>query len=167
MEQGGSTQGCLLWGMIILKKCQSQVLKQIHEGHVGTVKMKMLACSHFWWPRLDEQVEKMTKNCSGCLETCHMSFPSPNPSLGVANKTLTENTRGQRRTIGRAPFLVVIDAHAKWPEVFCTKSQTSAQTIEYFRIVFSRFGLPLKLANEFTQFMAVNGVKHATSAPFH
>lgn len=73
-------------------------------------------------------------------------------------------------------FLMVIDAHLKWPDVFCTKSQTSAQTIEYLRIIFSRFGLPLQLVSDnaqtfasekFAQFMAANGIKHTTSAPFH
>lgn len=76
-EEITAHQGCLLWGMrvIIPKKCQSQVLQQIHEGHLGTVKMKLLAHSHFWWPGVDEQLKKMTKNCSGCLETHHMPPP--------------------------------------------------------------------------------------------
>lgn len=49
-EEITTHQGCLLWGMrvIIPKKCQRQVLQQIHEGHVGTVKLKLLTRSHFW-----------------------------------------------------------------------------------------------------------------------
>lgn len=73
-------------------------------------------------------------------------------------------------------FFVVIDAHSKWPKVFCTKSQTSAQTIKYLRSIFSRFGLPLQqvsdnaqtfASEEFAQFTAVNGIKHTTLALFH
>lgn len=36
---------------------------------------------------------------------------------------------------------------SKWPEVFCTKSQTFAQTIDYLRIIFAHFGLPLQLVS--------------------
>lgn len=63
--------------------------------------------------------------------------------------------------------LVVIDAHLRCPEDFCTKSKTSAQTTGDLTIIFSRFGLPLQLVSEnaqkfandkFTQFIAVKGI---------
>ena len=70
-------------------------------------------------------------------------------------------------------FLVIVDAHSKWPEVFCTDSSTSAQTIECcLRTTFAHFGLPLQLvcdntqafvSDEFTRFMSVNGINLATN----
>ena len=39
-------------------------------------------------------------------------------------------------------FLVLIDAHSKWIEVFCTSTATSAVVIEDLQSVFARFGLP-------------------------
>ena len=39
-------------------------------------------------------------------------------------------------------FLVLIDAHTKWLEVFQVSSATSSETIRQIRTTFARFGLP-------------------------
>ena len=46
-------QGCILWGMrvVIPNKLQDRVWKELHDGHMGVVKMKALARSYVWWPR--------------------------------------------------------------------------------------------------------------------
>lgn len=113
-------QECLLWGMrvIIPKKCQRQVLQQIHEGHVGTVKMKLLARSHFWWPRVDEELEMMTKDCGGCSETRHMPPPVPVHPWEWPTEPWQRIHVDYAGPFEGHNFLVVIDAHSKWPEVF-------------------------------------------------
>ena len=47
-------QGCILWGMreVIPNKLQDRVLEELHDGHLGVVKMKALARSYFWWPNI-------------------------------------------------------------------------------------------------------------------
>ncbi|KAJ8351944.1 hypothetical protein SKAU_G00234200 [Synaphobranchus kaupii] len=47
-------------------KLRTSVLENLHEGHLGTVKMKSLARSYIWWPGIDKQIEDLTKSCSGC-----------------------------------------------------------------------------------------------------
>lgn len=64
-------QGCLLWGgrVGIPVKLQRQVLEELHEGHLGVVKMKSLARGLVWWPGLDKEIEKVTQSCSGCQKS--------------------------------------------------------------------------------------------------
>ena len=71
-------------------------------------------------------------------------------------------------------FLVVVDAHSKWPEVAIMKSTSSERTIEELRSIFSRFGLPQQLVSdngpqlvseEFETFMEENGF--STSSLLH
>ena len=56
-------QGCILWGtrVIIPMALQKMVLLEIHETHPGMSRMKMIARSYVWWPRLDSHIE--TSHC--------------------------------------------------------------------------------------------------------
>ena len=64
------SQGCLLWGsrVVIPKKCRATVLKELHEMHQGVNKMKYLARSYVWWPKMDYEIEEMVKKCQICQE---------------------------------------------------------------------------------------------------
>ena len=73
-------------------------------------------------------------------------------------------------------FLVVVDAHSKWPEVVPVSSTTSSSTIEVLRDLFARFGIPEQIVSdngtqfvskEFQASVRSNGIRHLTSAPYH
>ena len=64
-------------------------------------------------------------------------------------------------------FLVMIDVHSKWIEVFCTSAATSAVVIEELRTVLPETVVtdnPTVLISfvyaEFEQFLQSNGIKH-------
>ena len=70
-------------------------------------------------------------------------------------------------------YLVVVDAHSKWPEVYEMSSTTVAKTITVLR---HTYGLPEQVvldngpqfsSKDFAVFMKENGVKHIKSAPYH
>ena len=68
-------------------------------------------------------------------------------------------------------FLVVVDAHFKWPEVIQMSSTTSQNTIEALQVLFARYGLPEVSDNgaqftsqEFSDFVQANGIRNA---PYH
>ena len=64
-------QDCILWGMrvVIPNKLQVRVLEELHDGHLGVVKMKALARSYVWWPNISGQLEELAKACSGVSTT--------------------------------------------------------------------------------------------------
>ena len=45
----------------------------------------------------------------------------------------------------RKMFLIVVDAHSKWPELLIANSTTSHGTMEALRTLFGRYGLPQQL----------------------
>ena len=51
--------GCLMWGikLIIPVKLREGVLKELHTGHPGVVKMKSIARTLVWWPQIDAAIE--------------------------------------------------------------------------------------------------------------
>ncbi|XP_065219751.1 uncharacterized protein K02A2.6-like [Planococcus citri] len=40
---------------------RSSVLQELHKGHIGASKMKSLARSHVYWPKIDKDIENITK----------------------------------------------------------------------------------------------------------
>ncbi len=72
-------------------------------------------------------------------------------------------------------FLIVIDSHSKWLEVFQMSTTTSQVVIQRLRTVFAQFGLPETVvtdngpnftSSEFKEFLHRNGIAHVTSSTF-
>ena len=170
--------GCLMWGyrVIIPPPLREKVLAELHTGHCGVVRMKEIARSYFWWPGLDAAIEEKAKSCSTCQKLRNL------PQLAPLHLWDWPEEPWQRIHIDFAGplenhmFLVVVNAHSKWPEVAIMKSTSSERTIEELRCIFSRFGLPQQLVSDngpqlvsedFKTFMEENGIQHIKSAPYH
>jgi len=169
---------CIMWGIrvVIPKKYQRRVLDELHQGHIGVVKMKSLARSYVWWPGIDRDIENAVKSCPGC------QLVQKAPALAPLHPWEWPSNPWERIHIDYAGpfmgsmFLVVVDAHSKWPEIFMTKGTTSAITVGVLRTLFARTGIPMQLVSdnaayfvseEFEGFMQANGIRHITSAPYH
>ena len=143
-------QECVMWGVrvVVLEKLQSHVLNELLTGHLGVVKMKALARSYIWWPGIDNDIEQSAKHCKGCEQCQNM------PKQAPLHPWEWPSTPWQRVHVDYVgPFswynyLVVIDAHSKWPEVIMTKSTSSERTVEISRTIFARNGLPEQIVSD-------------------
>lgn len=177
-DQLSVCQGCIMWGsrVIVPPKLRSRVLASLHEGHLAVVNMKSLARSYVWWPGMDSQIEDLAKSCPGCQQTQRQPQPAP------VHPWEWPVTPWQRIHIDYAGpfldhmFLIVVDAHSKWPEIFMVKKATATKTVDLLRMLFARTGLPLQIVSdngsqftgeEFQCFLRSNGIRHITSAPHH
>ena len=170
--------GCLLWGarVVIPNSLQDSVLKSLHRNHPGITRMKALARSHFWWKGLDQDIEKLGKSCEACQAS------QPNPAPAPLHPWVWPDQPWKRIHIDFAgPFLnhmfmVVVDAHSKWPEVRTMTNTSAEKTTEALRSLFSHYGLPEQVvtdngpqftSTEFATFTKENGIKHILSSPYH
>lgn len=55
---------CLMTGerVVIPRELQAKVLKELHIGHPGIVRMKKLARSYVYWPSVDKDCEDVVKS---------------------------------------------------------------------------------------------------------
>ena len=69
-------------------------------------------------------------------------------------------------------FLIVIDAHSKWIEVFPMATATAMTTIQRLRQLFAQFGIPESIvldngsqftAGDLQEFCRMNGIRHISS----
>ncbi|XP_065175252.1 uncharacterized protein K02A2.6-like [Sycon ciliatum] len=167
-----------MWGIrvVIPSPLRHRVLEELHSGHPGLVRMKALARSFVWWPGIDTDIEQTGKACLGCQ--AHQAAPPKSP----LHPWEWPSKPWQRLHIDFAgPFqghmwLIVVDAHSKWPEVLPMSSTTAPATIRRLREVFAQHGLPDQIvsdngpqftADEFRRFTEANGITHTFSAPYH
>ncbi|XP_048828016.1 uncharacterized protein K02A2.6-like [Brienomyrus brachyistius] len=168
---------CLLWGLrvVVPEKLRGRLLSELHEHHWGIVKMKSLARSFFWWPTLDESIEREVSECSICQQQRSM------PATARVHTWKWSSSPWERIHIDFAEdhkqmFLVVMDAYARWPEVIPMHTTTSAKTIDVLRTLFAAYGSPKEVitdngpqfvSQEFETFLTRNGVKHIKSPAYH
>ena len=48
---------------------RGEILKQIHERHLGLNKCQMWAKETVYWPGLNDQLEQLILNCQLCLSS--------------------------------------------------------------------------------------------------
>lgn len=170
--------GCVLWRarVIIPKKGRDRMLKLLHQTHTGITKMKGLARSYLWWPGMDQGVERAVQSCGECQ--VHQKAPVTAP---LHPWEWPESPWSRIHVDYAGPFLgemflVIVDAHSKWMDIYPMKTSTSQANIEKLSQNFSVFGLPEMLVSdngtcftsaEFESFMKQNGIRHMRSAPFH
>ena len=170
-------QGCVMWGLrvVIPDKHHEQILQELHVAHPGMVRMKEVARSHVWWPNMDGHIEDLVRNCVSCQQM--KSAPSVAPLM----PWLWPSSPWQRIHIDFAEkdglnFLLVVDAHSKWPEIRLMTSTTTEATIRELRDIFARFGLPNQLVSDngpqfrsdsFKRFLLQNGIKQVLVSPYH
>lgn len=59
---------CIFFGfrIVISKKLQPKILKEVHMTHTGIVKMKALSRKCVWWGNIDSDIENMVGQSKKC-----------------------------------------------------------------------------------------------------
>ncbi|KAG8174757.1 hypothetical protein JTE90_013147 [Oedothorax gibbosus] len=115
---------------MVPKQFQRRVLEELHHGHLGVVKMKAIARSFVVWTSIDRDIEDTAKNCIHCAEI------KTDPHKAKVHYWEYPSKPWERIHIDFAGpmfgymFLVIVDAHSKWLEVYPMKSTTTFKTIE-------------------------------------
>ena len=163
-------------GLLYHPQGQAVVLEELHETHPGCTKMKALARSYIWWPKMDRDIEDLVKKCRVCQESRASPPSAPlHPWQWPAQPWARVHLDFAGPYLGHT-YLVIVDASSKWLDAHIMSSMSSEKTIETLRSVFATHGLPQMIvtdngpsftSNEFREFTQKNGIKHVTSAPYH
>ena len=122
--------GCLLWGrrVVIPLKLQGHLLDELHECHPGMCRMKALARSFVWWPGIDQDIEDRVRFCEDCVNA--QSTPKSVPLLFWPWATEPwQRIHVDFAEVKGQQFLIIVDSHSKWLEVFPMTTTTATATI--------------------------------------
>lgn len=163
--------------IVIPKLLRERVLELGHEGHPGIVSMKRRLRTKVWWPKMDQEAEKLTRQCKGCTLVSAPGAPEPlkrrelpiNPWADVAIDYLGPLPEGDY-------ILVIVDYFSRYMEVETTKIITADKTILLLRKIYNRLGYPYSItvdngpqfgrSTEFKKFCKDNNIKLFTTTPY-
>eukprot|EP00731_Ephydatia_muelleri_P001282 Em0001g1282a len=170
--------GCLLYGsrVVIPRSLQAPVLHILHLGHFGMQRMKQLARTAVYWPRIDEDIVNLCHRCSTCAE--HQSRPpkQPNHPWMLPEKPWSRIHLDHAINFLGSNWLVIIDSYSKYPCIHPTTSISSKATTDLLEQDFAHFGYPHTivtdnsssfLSSEFQSWCQEKGIVHLTGAPYH
>ena len=160
---------------MILTVLRDKIVKILHDGHIGIAKMKALARSFVYWPRIDKDIEEVAKLCYTCQinSTCQASVAyhpwlTPQKPWERIHVDFAENFLGTH-------FLIIIDAQSKWIEAYNQPKLTTSETICNLSRCFATYGFPGQLhsdngsaftSKEFEDYLEAYGIKHTTSPAY-
>ena len=170
--------GCLLHGsrVVIPATIKPQILQLLHTGHFGIQRMKRLARTAVYWPRIDNDIMELSCHCATCAE--HQNAPSKeaNHPWMLPEKPWSRVHIDHAINFLGSSWLVLVDAYSKYPCIHPTTSISTKSTIDLLEQDFSHFGYPHTivsdnattfLSGEFQFWCHERGITHLTGAPYH
>ncbi|UYV70913.1 K02A2.6-like [Cordylochernes scorpioides] len=138
LENFSILQGCIFVDSraVIPRTCQDQMLKLLHQGHIGINRMKSLARSSVWWPKMDSQIEEFVKECSPCMH--HQTAPPAENTPWPRTNQPWQRVHVDHFYFRGDCYLLVVDANSNWIEVFPVRGTTSQENIKLLRECFAR-----------------------------
>jgi hypothetical protein len=153
---------------------RKSILQNLHTGHMGITKTQLRAKRDVYWPRINEDIEKMCKECAICEEPrksqqSESMIPTDTPSRpwSVIGTDLFQ--------IGDDTFLMIADYYTKFPLVDkLPKQATSEAVANIMKRYCCIFGIPDIVRSDngpqyvgqaFAKLTEEYGFRHITSSP--
>ena len=138
--------------------------------------MKGLARATLWWPKLDQAIEDKVKSCHMCQVNQNAPVKAPLHPWEWPERPWSRIHIDHAGPYHNQLWLIIVDAHSKWLDIYPVSSTSSQTTIDMLRVSFSNHGLPEMIVSDnatsftseqFAEFCEKNGIHHVTSAPYH
>ena len=124
----------------LLKK----ILREFHIDHPGMTRMKSLMQSYMYWPRMDQDIEKMVKECRGC----QLVAKAPPIKIQPWPKTCSVDEVTHRLPLNGHNYFIIVDSFSNWLEIFKCRHPISTNTINVLNELFSHFGMLKTLVSD-------------------
>ena len=162
--------------MVIPKTLQPEILRRLHEGHMGIEKMLLRARLAIFWPGLTADVTNIAKNCQ--VRQKYDPKESQEPILvhkPTATRPWFKLGSDIFEVIGKY-YIVVADYYSRFPYVKQLTNITSLSIINVFKTPFADHGFceilctdtcPSYISKEFTTFLNDCSIRHISSDPMY
>lgn len=135
--------GVLFYGdrILVPPSLRPLVIKLLHESHMGINKSQKRAREVFYWPLMNDDIEKEIRDCGKCNTyarsvTKEPLIPHEIPNLPF-NKVACDIFEFRDKI-----FMILVDYYSKWIEAKRLKNKGSREVIRAWAKIFSILGIP-------------------------
>ncbi|XP_064090688.1 uncharacterized protein K02A2.6-like [Macrobrachium nipponense] len=156
--------------VLIPVELRCKVLNHLHCGHNGVNAMKAEARNWVWWPKIDQDIGEVTKNCSICFKN-FTNPQAPTLSWPIVGNPWSRLHIDYAGPIDGKYFFIIVNSHSKFLYIRFSSSTMSAVTIGHLRKTFCNFGIPDIIvsdnasnfvSHEMEEFLHKNSIKYVT-----
>uniref|UniRef100_A0A3P9IGQ4 Gypsy retrotransposon integrase-like protein 1 n=1 Tax=Oryzias latipes TaxID=8090 RepID=A0A3P9IGQ4_ORYLA len=159
--------------LVVPHTMRSEMLRKVHESHLGIVKCKERARDVLFWPGMAKQIEEVVAHCAVCNTHRHNNPKEPLMPHPVPERAW-EKVGVDLFHFNDSEFLLCVDYFSKFPEIVKLRGTTSKHIIIALKSIFARLGVPDELfsdngrqlvSQEMEDFSTAWDFKHTTSSP--
>ena len=161
--------------IVVPPTLRPDILKTIHQGHLGVEKCLLRARSTVYWPGITSDITQLVSQCEACQKhqkrTQKEPLLQPEPPCRPWERLSSDlfEHRGQQ-------YLLLSDHYSKFPIIRKLTGTSSLAIVNHMKSIFSEHGIPSQLitdngpqydSREFRQFTESYGIEHITSSPLY
>ena len=159
--------------VIVPKSLQGEMVKLLHQSHMGMVLMKRRARDVMFWNGMNSLIDELVSKCDTCLRHRNnqpkepmMMHPIPDRPWSKVGADIFE--------LNGKHYLLLVDYYSNFVEVEKLDSLTTSGVIQMMKRNIARYGImdtlvsdngPQFASREFAEFASIYGVSHNTSSP--
>jgi len=133
--------------LIFPASMRCEVLKLLHEGHLGIEKCKGLALSCIYWPGISRDIEQYIGKCSTCNSFLRQQQREPLLPHSVPDLPW-EKLGIDIFQLYNKDYLLIVDYYSKYPEVCLLSDKTASCVIAHLKSEFARHGIPKEIISD-------------------
>ena len=120
---------------------RDDVLKKIHQSHMGIERSKQCARELVFWPGINKEIKSVVKNCSVCAEYRCSNQKEPMVPHEIP-KYLWQIVATDMFFWNGDDYLLVVDYYSRFWEIFKVSNTKSSAIIAKMKTLFARHGIP-------------------------
>ena len=161
--------------LVIPAKERPNIVKRLHESHIGIEGTLRRARDIVYWPGITAQLKDYLSKCGICNSYRPEQCKEPPKPYDVPDVPC-EMVGVDLFVLERQSFLIAVDYFSGYFEVQDMSSTTSTSVITVLKSWFSRHGIPMTLisdngpsfnSEDFKAFSVEWDFHHVTSSPYH
>ena len=152
---------------------RNDMLRQIHENHLGIEKCKRRARDLLYWLGMNSEIHDLTSKCSTCLLFKNKQQRGPMKGHEIPDRPW-QRVGVDLFELDNDNFMVISDYYSKFFEITKLPNTKSSTVISHLGPHFGRYGIPDEIvsdngpqfaSSEFQTYTAGNNIRHTTSLP--